>query len=201
MDAVLTLRPASPADRPAVEAICIATGDDGRDARGLFGHPELLAHLWASPHLIADPALATIVEDEHGPAGYLVATADTLGFERWCEQHWWPALRQRYPIDEAWGDRDRELVALVHEPDATPASLAAAYPAHLHINLLPRAQGSGLGRVLIDRLLTQLRGRGVRGVHLGVSPTNTRAIRFYEHLGFERHSVEADGGLIMTRAV
>jgi len=198
---VLTLRPATDADLPAVEAICIATGDDGNDARGRQAHPELLAHLWASPHLIADPALATIVDDEHGPAGYLVATADTLGFERWCEQHWWPALRQRYPLDEAWSDRDRELVELVHEPDATPASLAAAYPAHLHINLLPRVQGRGLGRVLIERLLAQLAARTVVGVHLGVSRTNTRAIGFYEHLGFERHSVEADGGLIMSRAV
>lgn len=198
---MLALRPATPADRPAVEAICIATGDDGRDARGLQAHPELLAHLWASPHLIADPALATIVEDPHGPAGYLVATADTLGFERWCEQHWWPAVRRQYPLDEAWGDRDRALVELVHAPEVSPASLAAGYPAHLHINLLPRAQGAGLGRVLIERLLTQLRLRGVAGVHLGVSRTNARAIGFYEHLGFERHSVEADGGLIMTRRV
>ena len=198
---MLALRPATPADRPAVEAICIATGDDGRDARGLQAHPELLAHLWASPHLIADPALATIVDDPHGPAGYLVATADTLGFERWCEQHWWPAVRRQYPLDDAWGDRDRALVELVHTPEVSPASLAAAYPAHLHINLLPRAQGAGLGRVLIERLLAQLRLRGVPGVHLGVSHTNARAIGFYEHLEFERHSVEADGGLIMTRRV
>ena len=42
---MLALRPATPADRPAVEAIWIATGDDGRDARGLQAHPELLAHL------------------------------------------------------------------------------------------------------------------------------------------------------------
>lgn len=55
--------------------------------------------------------------------------------------------------------------------------------------------------MLIERLLAQLRLRGVPGVHLGVSRTNARAIGFYEHLGFERHSVEADGGLIMTRRV
>lgn len=198
---MLTVRPATPADRPAVEAICIATGDNGRDARGLQAHPELLAHLWATPHLIADPTLATIVNDPHGPAGYLVATASTLDFERWCEQHWWPALRQRYPRQDAWGDRDRELVELVHEPEVTPASLAATYPAHLHINLMPRVQGGGLGRVLIERLVTQLRERGVPGVHLGVARSNANAIGFYEHLGFARHAIESDGGLIMTRRV
>lgn len=201
MDAVLTLRPATPADRPHVEAICVATGDDGLDATGIYEQSVLLAHLWATPHLLADPDLATIVADAHGPAGYLVATADTRAFERWCEQHWWPALRQQYPLEAPRRDSDRELVRLLHAPESTPASLTDRYPAHLHINLLPRVQGTGLGRVLIERLVAQLRARGVAGVHLGVSPTNTRAIAFYEHLGFVREAVEADGGLIMARAL
>lgn len=198
VDVVLTLRPASRDDLPAVEAICIATGDDGRDARGRYAQPELLAHLWASPHLITDPALATIVEDRHGPAGYLVATADTIAFEHWCERHWWPDLRRRYPLDAHVDTRDRELVQLLHAPESTPAPLADHYPAHLHINLLPRLQRAGLGRVLIERLLAQLRHRGVRGVHLGVSATNEPAIGFYRHMGFEPAAVEPDGGLIMV---
>ena len=33
-------------------------------------------------------------------------------------------------------------------------------------------------------LFAALRDRGVSGVHLGVGPTNTRAIGFYRHLGF-----------------
>lgn len=195
---MLQLRPAQAADRTAVEALCIATGDDGRDASGRYSQPELLAHLWASPHLIADPAIATIVEDQHGPAGYLVATADTIAFEHWCEQHWWPELRRRYPLDARVDTRDRELVRLIHAPESTPASLTDRYPAHLHVNLLPRAQGTGLGRVLIERLVAQLRSRGVAGLHLGVSATNEPAIGFYRHLGFEPAAVEPDGGLIMV---
>lgn len=198
MDAVLTLSPATPTDRPHVEAICVATGDDGRDATGVYDQPVLLAHLWATPHLLADPSIATIVADAHGPAGYLVATADTRAFERWCEQHWWPALRQQYPLEAPRRDSDRELVRLLHAPESTPASLADRYPAHLHINLLPRLQGAGVGRVLIERLVAQLRHRGVAGVHLGVSGTNEPAIGFYRHMGFEPEAVEPDGGLIMV---
>ena len=198
VDAVLSIRPAAPADRAAVEAICVATGEDGRDAAGRYDDPVLLAHLWATPHLLADPALGTIVEDQNGPAGYLVATADTVAFERWCERHWWPALRQRYPLEAERRDADRELVRLLHAPEATPASLTDRYPAHLHINLLPRLQGTGLGRLLIERLVAQLRQRGVAGVHLGVSATNEPAIGFYRHMGFEPEAVEPDGGLIMV---
>jgi ribosomal protein S18 acetylase RimI-like enzyme len=194
---VPALRPASVADRNAVEAICIQTGDDGSDASGSYDSPELLAHLWATPHLVADPALCTIVIDDDGPAGYLVATADTPAFEQWCERMWWPPLRERYPLQAPRNERDQQLVELIHAPDRTPASVTDTYLAHLHINLLPRAQGLGLGRALIERLADRLRERGVAGVHLGVAGTNTRAIAFYEHLRFSTIAVEDDGGLIM----
>lgn len=194
---MVALRPATLADRHDVESICTQTGDDGSDASDQYDEPTLLAALWASPHLVADPALGTIVVDDEGPAGYLVATADTAAFEAWCERMWWPALRDRYPLQAPRRDRDQQLVALIHAPEATPASITGPYPAHLHINLLPRVQGRGLGRALIERLCGQLRERGVAGVHLGVSGTNTRAIAFYEHLGFARLAVEDDGGIIM----
>lgn len=194
---MVTLRPATLADRNDVESICTQTGDDGSDASDQYDEPTLLAALWASPHLVADPALGTIVVDDEGPAGYLVATADTAAFEAWCERMWWPALRDRHPLQAPRRDRDQQLVALIHAPEATPASITGQYPAHLHINLLPRVQGQGLGRTLIERLIGQLRERGVEGVHLGVSGTNHRAIAFYEHLGFTRLAVEDDGGIIM----
>ncbi|MBE2212416.1 MAG: GNAT family N-acetyltransferase, partial [Opitutaceae bacterium] len=61
---------------------------------------------------------------------------------------------------------------------------AGAYPAHLHIDLLPVLQGRGVGRRLMDAFLGALRVRGVPGVHLGVSTANPGAIAFYERLGF-----------------
>ena len=79
-------------------------------------------------------------------------------------------LRARYPLVDD-GSRDVELLRLIHEPEVTPAELAEAYPAHLHIDLLERARGRGLGRLLIERLLGELRARGVPGVHLGVDAT------------------------------
>lgn len=191
------LRSATTDDLATLETICVLTGDDGADASGSYDLPELLAQHWASPHLVADLSLCSIVIDDDAPAGYLVATADTVAFELWCERMWWPPLRARYPLQTPRRDRDQQLVELIHSPDRTPASVTDAYPAHLHINLLPRAQGLGLGRALIERLVVQLRDRGVAGVHLGVSGTNTRAIGFYEHLGFRTIAVEDDGGLIM----
>jgi ribosomal protein S18 acetylase RimI-like enzyme len=60
----------------------------------------------------------------------------------------------------------------------------AEYPAHLHIDLLPRLQGSGWGRRLVDTLIAELTGRGIRGLHLSLDPENTGARAFYDRLGF-----------------
>ena len=66
------------------------------------------------------------------------------------------------------------------------------YPAHLHIDLLPHAQGQGWGRRMIETFLERLRTLGVPAVHLGVGRRNTRAIHFYERVGFQR-VFEGDG--------
>jgi len=58
------------------------------------------------------------------------------------------------------------------------------YPAHLHIDLLPRLQGQGIGRSLIATLVEALQERGVPGLHLTMDAANTGAAAFYERLGF-----------------
>ncbi len=88
------------------------------------------------------------------------------------------------------------MIALNHEPERTPPELAAVYPAHLHIDLQERARGRGFGRLLVERLLTDLRGRGIVGVHLGVDETNAAGIAFYDHLGFVEVAREP-GGILM----
>jgi ribosomal protein S18 acetylase RimI-like enzyme len=64
-------------------------------------------------------------------------------------------------------------------------------PWHLHLDLLERVRGLGLGRVLVETQLATLRERASRGVHLDVAADNANAIDFYRHLGFsEVHSLE-----------
>ncbi len=79
---------------------------------------------------------------------------------------------------------DQRLAHIIHHPFRTSDDLAARYPSHPHINLLPRLQARGYGRRLIEAFTTALRDRGSRGVHLHVSLGNQRAASFYQHLGF-----------------
>ena len=95
-------------------------------------------------------------------------------------------LRARYPLpDPEDASPDADLIRSIHAGHPAHPDLGA-YPAHLHIDLLPVAQGHGLGRKLIETFLNQLRTLGVPAVHLGVSALNPRAIGFYERIGFHR---------------
>lgn len=186
-----TIRPYHPSDFCALYHICLKTGDSGQDATARYRDPELLGHLYAGPYAVVEPDLCFILTADATPCGYVLGTRDSDAFHAWCEREWFPVLRQRYPqplaIDES---ADAHIIRSIHK-GYQPHPELAAYPAHLHIDLLPVAQGQGWGRRLIEALISRLREVGAPGVHLGVGKRNTGAIQFYERVGFRR-VIDAD---------
>jgi len=198
------IRASRPGDVADLYRVCLSTGDAGADAGALYDDPDLLGHLYVGPYAALEPEHALVLETaapvrpvpgrpmpSGSAAGYAVAALDTLAFHALVRARWLPPLQRRYPDpggDPAVWTPDQRLMHLLHQPDeAFPASLPEAlhpFPSHLHIDLLPSAQGRGLGRALLDRLLAALRRDGSRGVHLGVVAANVRAVGFYQHLGF-----------------
>lgn len=181
----MIVRPYRPDDVDALYDICLRTGAAGEDASAQYQDPRLLGEIYVGPYLRLEPELAFVVDDGR-PVGYVVGTRDTRSFEAACEREWWPALRERYPAGTFPAESaDARLIELIHRPIAADHDVVAGYPSHLHIDLLPAAQGRGLGRVLMERLFETLRAAGSPGVHLGVGRSNDRAIGFYQRLGFE----------------
>jgi len=179
-----TIRPASMRDLPGAYRVCLLTGDGGRDGSAIYRNPELLGHVFVGPYIVGQPDLALVVADEAGIAGYALAAEDTRAFERWAEEEWWPPLREQYPLT-ADGSRDSELIELLYRSPFAADSVVVPFPSHLHIDLLERVRGQGYGRLLIERLVEELRLRGSSGVHLDVDIDNANAIAFYRHLGFD----------------
>lgn len=168
--------------------ICLLTGDSGQDASALYRDPELVGHCFAAPYAVLEPSCGYVAEDAEGVGGYILGALDTLAFEAELEAEWWPALRGRYAAptgDPAGWGLDEVRCWQIHNPRPPPARITGPYPSHLHIDLLPRLQGRGLGKTMIDAWLGRVRELGSSGVHLGVSRQNHRAIRFYERYGFE----------------
>ena len=74
---------------------------------------------------------------------------------------------------------------MIHHPVMTPSAVAGGYPAHLHMNLLPRLQRRGLGSKLLGAWLERAASVGARDVHVGVNRANSGAIRFWRSQRFD----------------
>jgi GNAT superfamily N-acetyltransferase len=188
------VRPYQPGDLDDVYRVCLLTSFNGADGTAMFRDPRLPGHLYAAPHAIFEPSLASVAQDADGVAGYIVSALDSLAFEHRLEQNWWPDLRPRYPepspdLAEQLSEQERRAIKRIHRPQETAPELAERFPSQLHINLLPRLQGRGIGRTLIDRLVAQLRTAGSRGLHLGTNLDNHRGAEFFRHAGFTELAV------------
>lgn len=191
---VFAIRPYHPSDMYMLYRICLQTGADGDDATGTIDD-EILGHFFAAPYAVFEPDACFILTKEGAPCGYIVGTSDSHRFERECEETWWAPLRQKYPL-RAHGDTSREagMVRAIHHGYRAP-EYADEYPAHLHIDILPAGQGQGMGPKLIETFTSRLAEKSVRGLHLGVSKGNTRAVAFYPKVGFEPVQ-ETDSGFV-----
>jgi ribosomal protein S18 acetylase RimI-like enzyme len=192
------LRPCRPDDLDDLYRICLLTGDNGDDGTALFRDPRLVGDVYAAPYAILEPSLATVAEDDAGVAGYILGAADTVAFDERLERDWLPDLRKRYPVPSSDGSgelsrQEHHALTRIHHPeDYIPdPEFVRSYPAHLHIDLLPRLQGRGIGRRLVETLTTSLRAQGCVGLHLNVTFDNHRAIGFYQRVGFTE--VPAEG--------
>jgi ribosomal protein S18 acetylase RimI-like enzyme len=187
----IQIRKHQPEFLPDLYRICLETGDSGADASKSFTDPELLGAFYAAPYAILEPDLTFVLQDESGICGYILGTRDSNRFADWMEREWLPAWRAKHPLtvqahsSPSSLSYEERIVGLIHRGN-TPYDCVHEYPAHLHIDLLPRAQGQGWGRTLMNTFLEHLRALEVPGVHLGVGKSNPGAIQFYERLGFTR---------------
>jgi GNAT superfamily N-acetyltransferase len=183
------LRGVRPGDLDQIYEISLLTGDAGQDASALHSNRRLIGHIYSAPYVMLSPETAFVVEDEEGVAGYIVGAYDTRTFERLLEKEWWPALRDAYPApegDEAEWNADQRRSFTIHNPRPAREQLVSAFPAHIHMNLLPRLQGQGMGSRLLDLWISTARRAGVKGVHLGANAGNYNALRFWGSRGFHR---------------
>lgn len=183
------IRPYRAADREELAEVCLRTAASGGDATGVYSDDALMPEVFALPYVEHDPSLAFVVEHDGRVVGYVLGAADTRAFVEWWRREWAPGFVARHPVVGApTGHRpsftEAQLLEAGAEPDRMLVVELDEYPAHLHIDLLPEAQGRGLGRRLIELLRDALRSRGVPGVHLGIDPANTSARAFYLRLGF-----------------
>jgi ribosomal protein S18 acetylase RimI-like enzyme len=195
----MVIREFHQADIPALMDICLMTADGGGDATGKYSDRGFIGQRYALPYVMHSPQhcfvceLPGVLNAGPAPAGYILATPDSRDFYNWMEDYWLPPLRRRYPADmECISDLESRMVAYLHS-NLREVDVPEAYPAHLHIDLLPPAQGTGAAYRLMERLTASLSDAGIPGVHLVVSKSNQRAVAFYLRAGFTPGHETASG--------
>ncbi|KES03908.1 GCN5 family acetyltransferase [Streptomyces toyocaensis] len=181
------IRPYRREDRAALDDICIRTAHNGQDSRPHYADPTVFPDTFAAPYVHLEPELAFVLDDGSGRAvGYVVGTADTARFARTFRAAWLPLVADRHPGPSGPPETpDEEIALLLHHPERMVVPELAAWPAHLHIDLLPEWQGRGYGRRLMRTFLRALRDAGVPSVHLVMAAANKPARAFYDRMGFE----------------
>ncbi len=132
-----TIRPYHPSDLVELYRICLRTGASGEDASELYLDPDILWHYYAAPYAVGEPSLCFVLTNDGMPCGYILGTRDSKTFVDWCEHHWFPPLRERYPlppVDDV--SPDARMMRLIHAGYHPPEGLTE-FPAHLHIDILP----------------------------------------------------------------
>jgi GNAT superfamily N-acetyltransferase len=181
------LRRALAADHPAINQVCLRTGDSGLDATAREDDPDLLGLIYSVPYQVLEPDFAFVVEGPNGVCGYILGTPDSTAFYEQAGSAWFPPLASRLadpgPDESRWRGSDWARWA-IHHPEFIYPEALHAWPAHGHIDLLEEARGKGIGRRGMRHLMTKLRQAGAHGMHLQVSPKNRGAQAFYRTLGF-----------------
>ena len=103
---------------------------------------------------------------------------ELFGDEAWSLASWWGELAGRPRREYVLVRDDTEIIGyagLDHGGEISDVMTIAVHP---------KARGRGLGRHLLDELLTRAARSGARRVMLEVRADNLSAVRLYERSGF-----------------
>ncbi len=181
---VKALRQAHPEDLEHLGNIAYDTGFFGKPADIYFGDRRLFTDLWVRPYLFGPGHCNLVAELAGEVVGYIIGSPDIRRYERYMLTTLAPYLLRRWLAGNypRWRRSLRFLLrALRYRSRHAPVE---RYPAQLHLNLLPRARGQGLGKALLESHLDCLSASGVPGVQLSTTRENVAAINLYEKCGF-----------------
>lgn len=185
----MVLRPAEEKDLSAITGLSHGTLLLGRAGPLVFPSRELWGELFVAPYLRRG-CCNRVAEEEGEILGYILGACSDLPLTLYLLFRvpflLLKLLLGRYgpPLPHL-----RYLLRLLlYRGPKAPKGL---YPAHLHIAVDPKAQGRGIGKVLLGEFLECLKEKGVKGVQLSTTRANAAARRLYQSLGFRLYAKRA----------
>ncbi len=186
------IRTYTPADRDALVDLFTRAGADSPTGE-LWRHPASERMVYLDPYIDACPDTLFLAETGGELVGYLTGCPDSALLASEDERITRAIIRHKVmlrptsmpffarSVVDVVGARLRGGQVASGEP------VDARWPAHLHINLVPQARGTGAAHELMTSWQDWLVRSGAPGCHLQTLVENTRATRFFSTSGFVAH--------------
>jgi GNAT superfamily N-acetyltransferase len=188
---VIKIRSFAHTDRAELRTLFGPAGQDGPSA-SFWGHKESEAAIYLDPYMELEPETLFVAVADGALVGYLTGCRDSSKFPSESERVTRAIRRYRLVVrpgpmaffarsvlDLAW--------ARIGRGPTVKDFVDPRWPAHLHINVAPAARGTGAADRLMRRWLDWLGDTGSPGCYLQTLAENTRAVRFFERMGFAKH--------------
>ncbi|MGM0386268.1 MAG: GNAT family N-acetyltransferase [Actinomycetota bacterium] len=164
----------------------------GAPGSELWGHSESVAAIYLTPYMDLVPGSLFVAVVDGALGGYLAGCPDPALLPSEDDRR--AAAMRTYRLrlrPSTWVFFGRSFLDVARarlRREELPAGLDdPRWPAHLHIDLVPEARGTGAADGLMRAWFDQLRELQVPGCHLQTLAENTRAVRFFERMGLRRH--------------
>ena len=151
-------------DRERVEEICEITDNSHLER-------DLLLTLYCHYYITYEKENCFVAVVDDKVVGYIISAGDT---KAWIDKFSSTLLSSSTPLIKEKGIESTKGY-LSYYPE---------YPAHLHIDIDPEYQRMGIGKAMMDSLLSHYKEKGVNGVMLGVDPETIKGVACYKKYGF-----------------
>lgn len=92
------IRPCTLDDEYGACAVCLSTGDSGKDGSKYYDDPNILGYRYVSPYIHFSPGLGFVLEsDDRQICGYVLGTLESNQFYQRYVNEWLPKMRKLYP--------------------------------------------------------------------------------------------------------
>lgn len=182
--------------------ICYRTGWNGEDLTGTgkFNDKKLFGYLFCSYYPLYEPEHSFIAIDKqnNNVVGYILGTPNTVKQEKSFKTKMSPRIMLRTFLLSSW--KYHESFSFIMRlrknigSNTTPKDFLDTFPAHLHIDILPEYQKKGIGSALIKKFEYHMIELSIKGIHLGTSSKNVKALPFYKKHGYNIYA-EHEGSL------
>jgi len=188
---VIDVRTFEETDRAELRALFGRAGE-GSPTASLWGHEPSEAAVYLDPYMDLAPDSLFLAVLDGALVGYLTGCLDSSALPGESERMVRAIRKHRLILRRgpaaffARSTVDAAMAAVRRRP--IPGDFTdPRWPAHLHINLEPRARGTGAADSLMEEWFARLRATGSPGCHLQTLCENTRAVRFFQRMGFVPH--------------